>query len=92
VLKDECERIAAGLLAQLLTHGRRESSSVCLKQRLGRRVVQATEPELGQSRIIEKAFHALTACYEHHDTLVLDASRDEGQHVGGGAIQPVRVL
>jgi hypothetical protein len=85
---DQRERIAAGLLA----HGGRELPSVRVEQRLGRRVVQAAEPEIGQSRVIENAFHALADCHEHDERLVIDPSGDEGQHVGGGAIQPVRIL
>jgi hypothetical protein len=65
---------------------------MCVEERLSRDIVQAAEREFRQSCVIEKAVHVVTACHEHHDSLMLNASGDEGEHIGGGAIQPVRIL
>jgi hypothetical protein len=65
---------------------------VRVEQARGSGIVEGRQGQLRQARVGEGMFGPLSAGGQQDDRVGLQAPRDEGQHVGGAAVQPVRVF
>jgi hypothetical protein len=89
---EEREGVAAGNLQKALAAFRHQSWSMGI-EKVGRvRRLEAFEPKLGETRIVQAAAVPVADREQHGDRLHVDASSNEGQHLAGVRIEPMRVL
>ena len=86
------QRVSLRVRQHALTRRERQAGKRLVEQLRGRIVGEPVKAQLRESGPRQRAVVTLAERGEQHDRVRFDAPSDEREHVGGRAVEPVRVL
>jgi hypothetical protein len=89
---DQGERVAGRIGEQLTAHALGQARRMCLEQCLGVAARQRRHDELRYPGLVQPRGFTFANCRSQQDRLRLQPPREEGDHVGRGSVEPMRVL